>query len=151
CGLIHLGVEKGDRVNLLAQTSIHWSQFDMAILCAGGITVPIYPTSTPEDSQFVINHSEAAILFVDDFKNLQKIAALAKNCPKLKKVIVNFEVRKGDVDAPFEIIHWNALYDLGLNHEGSLSAKVDSIIKETRTEDVFTICYTSGTTGTPKG
>jgi long-chain acyl-CoA synthetase len=105
CGLVHLGVKKGDRVNLLAQTSLHWSQFDMAILCAGGVTVPIYPTSTPEDTLFVINHSEATVLFVDDFKNLQKIAALAKDCPKLKKVVVNFELRKGDVQAPFEIIH----------------------------------------------
>jgi long-chain acyl-CoA synthetase len=151
CGLIQLGVKKGDRVNLLAQTSLHWSQFDMAILCAGGITVPIYPTSTPEDTLFVINHSEAAVLFVDDFKNLQKIAALAKDCPKLKKVVVNFEVRKGDVQAPFEIIHWNAAYDLGLNHEGSLGAKVDALMTEAKGEDVFTICYTSGTTGTPKG
>jgi long-chain acyl-CoA synthetase len=151
CGLLHLGLKKGDRVNILAQTSLHWSEFDMAILCGGGITVPVYPTSTPEDTTYIINHSEAQILFVDDFKNLQKIAEIAGSCSKLKKVIVNFQVRAGDIKAPFEIIHWNTLYDLGLNNEGSLAIRVEAIMKELRPEDIFTICYTSGTTGIPKG
>jgi long-chain acyl-CoA synthetase len=151
CGLLNLGLKKGDRVNILAQTSLHWSQFDMAILCGGGITVPVYTTSTPEDTTYIINHSEAQILFVDDFKNLQKIAEISSQCSKLKKVIVNFQVRAGDIKAPFEIIHWNTLYDTGLNNEGSLAIRVEAIMKELRPEDVFTICYTSGTTGIPKG
>ncbi len=151
CGLIHSGVKKGDRVCILAQTSLFWSQFDLAALCAGGITVPIYPTNTPEDSAYIINHCEASVLFVDDFKSLQKVAALAKDCPRLKKVIVNFELRSDDVKAPFEIISWHALYDLGLNQERALGARVDANLAETKPEDVFTICYTSGTTGLPKG
>src|ERR1700712_4198952 len=48
CGLMQLGLKKGDRVNILAATSIAWSQFDLAVLSAGGITVPVYPTNTPE-------------------------------------------------------------------------------------------------------
>lgn len=151
CGLLHLGLKKGDKVNLLAVTSLHWSQFDMAILCAGGVTVPVYPTNTPEDTKFIINHCEAEMLFVDDFVNLQKVASVAKECPRLKKVVVNFEVRPGDIKAPFELIQWNALYDIGLNQEGSLGAKVDANIANAKSDDVFTICYTSGTTGTPKG
>lgn len=151
CGLIHSGVKKGGRVSILAQTSVHWAQMDMAILGAGGITVPVYPTNTPEDTCFILNHSEATVLFVDDFKNLQKIAAIAKDCSKLKLVVVNFEFRPGDIKAPFEIITWNALYDLGLNQEKALGAKVDAHFADAQPEDTFTICYTSGTTGTPKG
>jgi long-chain acyl-CoA synthetase len=151
CGLIHSGVKKGDRVCILANTSIFWSQFDLAILGAGGVTVPVYPTNTPEDTAYIINHSEASVLFCDDFKNLQKIASIGKDCPKLKKVVVNFELRAGDVKAPFEILSWNALHDLGLNQEPSLGARVDANHADTKPDDVFTICYTSGTTGLPKG
>jgi long-chain acyl-CoA synthetase len=151
CGLVHLGLRKGEKANILAQTSLHWSQFDMAVLCAGGVTVPVYPTNTPEDTKYIINHSEAVILFVDDFVNLQKVASVARDCPKLQKVVINFELRPGDIDAPFEIVHWNALYDHGLNQEGSLGAKVDATMAEAAPEDIFTICYTSGTTGLPKG
>jgi long-chain acyl-CoA synthetase len=151
CGLINAGVKKADRVCILAQTSLQWSQFDLAILGAGAITVPVYPTNTPEDTAYILNHSEASVLFVDEYKNLQKIASIAKDCPKLKKVVVSFDLRAGDVKAPFEIITWNALYDQGLNDEPSLGARVDANHAEAKPEDIFTICYTSGTTGLPKG
>lgn len=151
CGLIHGGVKKGDKVCIVGQTSIFWSQFDLAILSCGGVTVPIYPTNTPEDTAYIINHCEASVLFVDDFKNLQKIAAISKECPKLKKVIVNFELRHEDVKAGFEVMSWNALYDLGLNQEKSLGSKVDENLASAKPEEVFTIGYTSGTTGLPKG
>lgn len=151
CGLMHLGVKKGDRVNIVAQTSIQWSLFDLAILCNGGVTVPVYPTNTPEDTKYIINHSEAVVLFVDEFKNFQKIAALAKECPKLRKIVVSFELRKEDIPSGVEVMSWNALYDLGLNHEKALGAKVDALMAEAKPEDIFTICYTSGTTGVPKG
>lgn len=151
CGLIHSGVKRGDKVCIVAQTSIFWSQFDLAILSCGGVTVPIYPTNTPEDTSYIINHCEASVLFVDDFKNLQKLAAISKDCPKLKKVIVNFELRSGDVKAGFEILSWNALYDLGLNQEKALGSRVDENLASAKPEEVFTIGYTSGTTGLPKG
>lgn len=151
CGLLHLGLKKGDRANILAQTSLQWSQFDIAVLGCGAITVPVYPTNTPEDTAYIVNHSECSILFVDEFKNLQKLAAIAKDCPKLRKVIVSFEVRTEDLQVPFEILSWDALYDIGLNHEGALAGKVDANFADAKPEDVFTICYTSGTTGSPKG
>lgn len=150
-GLIELGVKKGGRVNILAQTSLAWGQMDIAILGAGGITVPIYPTNTPEDTKYIINHCEASVLFVDDMKNLQKVAAVGKECPLLKKVIVNFDLKAGHVEAPFEILSWKSLYDLGLNKEKALGSRVDANFAEAKPEDIFTICYTSGTTGLPKG
>lgn len=151
CGLIDLGVKKGDKVNILAQTSLAWSQFDMATLCAGGITVPIYPTNTPEDTAYIINHCESKVLFIDDFNNLKKIASISKDCPNLKKVIINFDLKSESIQAKFEIIHWNTLYDKGLSQEMILGPKVDDLIQSAAPTDIFTICYTSGTTGVPKG
>lgn len=151
CGLIHAGIKPGDKVNILGQTSLAWGQFDLATLGAGAITVPIYPTNTPEDTKYIINHCEAVALFVDDYKNLQKIASIAKECPKLKKVIVNFEMRSEDIKAPFEIIHWSTLYDTGLYQEKALGMQFETNLQNAKPDDIFTICYTSGTTGTPKG
>lgn len=151
CGLIERGVKKGDRVGILAATSLAWSEFDLAILGCAGITVPIYPTSTPEDTTFILNHAELGVIFVDDAKNLQKLAELSPKCPNLKLVVVNFDVRTEGLKAGFEVLHWNALYDLGLNREKTLSSRVDANFAEAQPSDVFTICYTSGTTGTPKG
>ena len=150
CGLMHWGVQKKDKLTILAQTSLHWAQFDMAILGCGAITVPIYPTNTPEDTKYIINHCEASVVFIDDFKNLQKVTAILKECPKIKLVVVDFEVEAKESNG-IPIMNWQALYDLGLNHEKALSAKFDANLANTKPSDVFTICYTSGTTGLPKG
>jgi len=71
-GLMQLGLNKGEKAAVLAQTSLAWGQFDFAILGCAATTVPVYPTNTPEDTAYIINHSESVLIFIDDFKNLQK-------------------------------------------------------------------------------
>ncbi len=150
CGLMRLGVAKGDKVSIMANTAIEWGQFDIAILGCGGITIPIYPTNTPEDVQYIINHSEVKLVFVDNYPNLVKLAGISKNCPNLKTVVVNFDV-DGGVKADFQIVPWREIHDEGLNHQAKLAAQFEKNLSSTKPDDVFTICYTSGTTGLPKG
>jgi long-chain acyl-CoA synthetase len=150
-GLMRIGVKKEDKVSILAQTSLQWGQFDMAILGCAAITVPIYPTNTPEDMKYIINHSEVTVLFVDEFKNLQKIAGIIQDCPLLKKIIVSFDVKPEEIPAGLELLSWQKLYDLGLDSEGKFDRAFDENLENAKPSDIFTICYTSGTTGLPKG
>ena len=91
-GLIHLGVKKGDRVALLSGTRVEWSLCDMAILGAQGVTVPIYSSSASGDVSYILNHSEARILIVEDSSQLQKVLTEKENhpdlFPNLAKIIV---------------------------------------------------------------
>ncbi len=150
-GLMRLGVTKAEKVSILAQTSLHWGQFDFAILGCAAITVPIYPTNTPEDVKYILNHSEIGVLFIDEFKNLQKVAGISKECPKLKTIIVSFDVKPEEMPAGLNVISWQKLYDLGLESEGKFDGAFDKNLEEAKPTDIFTICYTSGTTGLPKG
>lgn len=147
-GLMNMGVAKGDKISILAQTSLAWGQFDMAIMGCGAITVPIYPTCTPEDMAYILNHSEVGIVFIDDYKNLMKIESVADQCKFLKKVVVNFDADSRKY--PFELVTWSSLADAGLN-KSALASRFEQNLRDTKESDTFTICYTSGTTGLPKG
>src|SRR5690348_3070068 len=63
-GLRKLGIQPGDKVAILSENRAGWVIADMGILCAGAVTVPIYPTNTPEQIQYALNHSEAKLLFI---------------------------------------------------------------------------------------
>ena len=151
CGLMRLGIQKGDKLCILAHTSIEWNQFDLAILGCGAITIPIYPTNTPEDMQYILNHSEAQAVFVDDYKNLIKLASISADCPHLKTVIVTFKTDAQDLDANFQVIPWQELHTEGANSANKLKKTFEKNLTDASSDDVFTICYTSGTTGMPKG
>src|SRR4051812_48182188 len=83
-GLMGLGVEPGDRVAILSQTRYEWSVFDLAILGAGAVTVPIYPSSTAQDVRYVLEHSEAKVLIAEDLLQLQKLTSV----PTLKQIVL---------------------------------------------------------------
>ena len=69
-GLIDLGVEKGDKVSILANTRAEWTYFDFAALSAGAIVVPIYQTNSPEECRYVLENSDAKVVVVEDDEQL---------------------------------------------------------------------------------
>src|SRR3954449_216322 len=72
-GLIELGVEKGDKVSILANTRPEWTYFDFAALSVGATVVPIYQTNSPEECQYVIENSDAKAVIVEDSEQLAKV------------------------------------------------------------------------------
>src|SRR3954454_10470761 len=87
-GLIDLGVEPGERVCILCTTRIEWSFCDFAISAAGGVVVPIYPTNSPEECEWVAGNSEAAAIVCEDAEQVAKIVAVRDRLPALRRIVV---------------------------------------------------------------
>ena len=138
--LIEIGIKKGDKIALIStQNRTEWCIVDNSILQIGGVTVPIYPTISEKEFQYVLNHSESKICFVSDKDLFNKIHKI-KDKTKLKKIYSFDEFQNCS--------NWNLLFE---NDNKSLQGKVNVKKKEVIPDDLATIIYTSGTTGVPKG
>ena len=140
-GLIELGIEKGDKVSILANTRPEWTYFDFAALSVGATVVPIYQTNSPEECQYVIENSDAKAVVVEDSEQLAKIDEIRDRVPKLEQVI-RMEGSGGGAIAMDELI------EAGKGHSDS---EWEQRWQSVTPEDICTFIYTSGTTGPPKG
>src|SRR3954454_4261320 len=86
-GLIDLGIQPGDRVCLLANTRVEWTWADFAITTAGAVVVPIYPTNSPEECEWVIGNSDAVAIVCEDASQRGKVAEVRDRLPALQHVI----------------------------------------------------------------
>lgn len=145
CSLNMLGIQKGERIAIIAQTSYEWSVTDLAIFSNAAITVPIYPNSTPEDVQFVLNDSEASILFIGSKAELLTWTLIKTKCPHVKHVYFFEKIEQTTND-----FHWSRLLAGGRN-QVQVENKIQALLKSLDPSDTATLLYTSGTTGKPKG
>jgi long-chain acyl-CoA synthetase len=140
-GLIDLGIERGDKVAILANTRPEWTYFDFAALTAGATVVPIYQTNSPSECQYVLENSDARAVIVEDDEQLEKIREVRERCPKLEHVIL---MEGSAADA----ISIDELTDRGAGRSDSDWEQRWSSVEPS---DICTFIYTSGTTGPPKG
>jgi len=147
-GLMALGVEQGDRVAVMAHTCPEWAWADYAILSAAGITVCIYPTLSAGEASFIVNDSNAKVLFVNDVELLQNILDTRPSMPGLEKIIVLHGVPSSEDDDVLGLDGVTALGRELLEHDASA---YDVRWRSVTLDDPMTIVYTSGTTGIPKG
>lgn len=146
-GLLALDRQRGDAVALLARSRAEWMQADFAILSAGCVTIPIYSTYTPEQIAYLVNDSQARTLIVEDASQLAKALEEWTRMPGLEQVVV-IEGYEGQQP---RVLTWEALQRLGAERADDLKSRLVERLDSTRPEDVATIVYTSGTTGSPKG
>jgi long-chain acyl-CoA synthetase len=139
-GLVSLGIEPGDRVCILANTRIEWTLASFGISAAGGVVVPIYPTNSPKECEWVAGNSSAKAVVCEDAGQRQKIDQIRGNLADLEHVI-GIEDEAGEITL-------DELRERGRRQDAGELAERRAKIQP---EDPYTIVYTSGTTGPPKG
>lgn len=135
-GLIANGLAPGDRVVLMSHTRLEWMLVDYAILAAGGVTVPIYDTSSAEQVQWITSDSGAVLAVVEAPAMHRTMDEVADRLPECRRV---FTIDEAGLD------------ELGRDGVTIDDATVDERTASLRIDDLATIIYTSGTTGRPKG
>ncbi len=138
---VNYGIKKGDKIAIVSGNRIEWQVLDQAILKAGAISVPVYPTISIDDYKYIFNHSEIRLCFTSDKGLYNKILKVKDDAPALEGVFT-FDQSEG---MPF----WKEFvekYD-----DASLQDKLEEVASTVEEDDVAVLIYTSGTTGTPKG
>lgn len=146
-GLLTLGLQAGDRVAILSDSRAEWVQCDLGIMAAAGITVPIYASSTPDQTAYILQNSGATTMFVDTSAQLDKILAVRDQAPTLKHIVMMTDSPPGADDAILTLAD--------LIQRGRDAADQEAVLEERlqglTPEHEATYVYTSGTTGPPKG
>ena len=145
-GLLALGIQREDRVAIACNTRIEWILADLAIMCAGGATTTVYPTTAHGDVSFILADSESKIVFAEDATQVAKILDHLDTLPDLTTVVQI----DGKTDHP-KVLSWAELEQRGADHLLADPDAVDEAIAGIEPEHLATIIYTSGTTGKPKG
>jgi long-chain acyl-CoA synthetase len=146
-GLVALGLRPEERCAILASTRIEWVLADLGVLCAGGATTTIYPSSTAEECAHVLADSGARVCFADDEAQVEKLRGIRGEVPGLERVVV-FD---GAASPDGWVVTWASLLADGRAHHAVRPGTFEERIEAIRPDDLATLIYTSGTTGKPKG
>ncbi|MGI0105781.1 AMP-dependent synthetase/ligase [Salinimicrobium sp. WS361] len=140
-GLLRLGIQPNDKIAVISTSNrTEWNIMDIGILQLGAQNVPIYPTISEEDYEYVLNHSESIYCFVSDKEILDKVNTIRSNT-QLKGVYTFDEIPGAD--------NWKEILKMG--EDQSNQDEVEARKKAVKEDDLATLIYTSGTTGRPKG
>jgi len=141
-GLLKLGIKPGDKIALITTNSrTEWAIMDLGLSQIGVVSVPVYPSISPEDYEFIFTNAEIKYCFVSDKDLLQKVMKVKHNIASLQGIFT-FDQISGAA-------HWKEILDLG--EDDSTQIEVEDLSNAINAEDLATIIYTSGTTGKPKG
>ncbi|HYV14994.1 MAG TPA: AMP-dependent synthetase/ligase [Conexibacter sp.] len=142
-GLIDLGIAAGDRVAILCRTRPEWTYADFGATQTGAVVVPIYPTNSPEECEWVAGDSDACAIVCENAEQVAKVAEVRARLPHLAHVIV--------IDADGDVGDAITLEQLRARGRGVNRAELERRREAVKPEDPYTFIYTSGTTGPPKG
>ncbi len=140
--LLRMGVKPNDKIAIISMTNrTEWNIMDIGVLQIAAQTVPIYPTISEEDYEYILNHSEAKYCFVSCAEVLEKVLAVSSNLKNLQEVY--------SFDELGNCRNWKEVLEKGT--DSSNQEEVEQLKQTVKPEDLATLIYTSGTTGKPKG
>ena len=140
--LLRMGIKPNDKVAIISMTNrTEWNIIDIGILQIGAQNVPIYPTISEDDYEYILNHSEAKLCFVSCEEVFEKVKSIQSKAKNLKEVFSFDELK--------DCKNWKEVLEMG--SDTSNQDEVEALKKAVKAEDLATLIYTSGTTGRPKG
>ncbi|MCL1926696.1 MAG: long-chain fatty acid--CoA ligase [Syntrophorhabdaceae bacterium] len=146
-GLMDAGLSRGDRVAILSGTRMEWCLTDIALILGGFIPVPIYPSNLPDQVEYILVHSGASVVFVEDEPQYNKVEWCGRRLPSLSFIVL----MDGNVAGKDNVVMLDDLRRRGREYGAANPDAVEKRVDEIRPDDDLTIIYTSGTTGPPKG
>jgi long-chain acyl-CoA synthetase len=148
-GLLSLGVAPEDRIGIASTTRLEWILADLAILCAGGATTTVYPSTNAEDTAYILADSDSKIVFAEDNSQLNKLTEQRSELPNLAKVVI-FDGGEDGAGGDW-VITLDDLADQGAKYLAEHPSCLRTVADEIKADQLATLIYTSGTTGKPKG
>ncbi len=146
--LLSLDLKKGGAVAILMGNVPEWPIADIGVIAAGGVGVGLYPSSSAEQCQYIINNSDAEFVLVDSATQLQKVLSVRPQLPRVKTIIA---LDEADACNAENVLNYRELIDRGRSYRNADSALLRERAKGATGEDIAIMVYTSGTTGPPKG
>ena len=149
-GLVELGLQRGEKVCIIGDNDPQYFWAQLAIQAGGGVAVGIFTDSTPPEIQYIVQHADAVFVFAKDQEQCDKLLAIREQIPAVRRVIYWDDKGLWNYNEPW-LISFEEVQALGRALDARQPDLFARLVDEGRGEDLAVFCYTSGTTGRPKG